>query len=299
LPDKIDPNDPDAPKNLTAAVSDTGQDILLTWEGIEGASQYNVYRSIFGEITDASALTPILENVKDTSVSDKNADTGVTYFYAITVLDAAGNENKTLVSNSPNATLILGNVGGTAKLPDGTNVTFKANGIAEDVSLSAGITINTLVDPTEPKLAGAIANSRRELIVAMQDASSIETFQEAAYLSIPYSADIKDSDKSPQIFKLGGDVWTKLETKTVDTDDNIVTAQILSPGIYRLAEVPLLLGDANEDGVVDVSDLILVGKDFGKTGIGLDGDVNGDEVVDISDLLLVGLHFGDIISKGG
>ena len=50
-------------------------------------------------------------------------------------------------------------------------------------------------------------------------------------------------------------------------------------------ELPLL-GDVNRDGVVDISDLAIVGSNFG--GIGQnDADVNGDGVVNIFDLVTV------------
>jgi len=54
--------------------------------------------------------------------------------------------------------------------------------------------------------------------------------------------------------------------------------------------------DVNEDGQVDISDLVLVGRHFGeviKEPIQPNPDINGDGVVDISDLVLVGLHFGE------
>lgn len=44
--------------------------------------------------------------------------------------------------------------------------------------------------------------------------------------------------------------------------------------------------DVNNDGVVDINDLVVVAANFGKTGIN-DADVNGDGVVDIADLILV------------
>jgi hypothetical protein len=50
--------------------------------------------------------------------------------------------------------------------------------------------------------------------------------------------------------------------------------------------------DVNSDGVIDISDFVLVGSHFGETGGGIVGDVNRDGVVDISDLTLVGSHFG-------
>ena len=44
--------------------------------------------------------------------------------------------------------------------------------------------------------------------------------------------------------------------------------------------------DVNGDGVVDITDLVIVAQNFGQTGLNT-ADVNGDGVVDIADLLIV------------
>jgi hypothetical protein len=68
-------------------------------------------------------------------------------------------------------------------------------------------------------------------------------------------------------------------------------------GIQRIRNIMLnsepFPWDVNSDGVVDISDLVLVRQNFGKLGIGIVGDVNSDKEVDISDLVLVGIHFGE------
>ena len=45
--------------------------------------------------------------------------------------------------------------------------------------------------------------------------------------------------------------------------------------------------DVNRDGVVDISDLVLVGNALGSVGIGISADVNGDRLVDAFDLVAV------------
>ena len=48
-----------------------------------------------------------------------------------------------------------------------------------------------------------------------------------------------------------------------------------------------IMGDVNQDGTVDVKDLVVVAENFGETGENA-ADVNGDDVVNIVDLALVG-----------
>ena len=60
-------------------------------------------------------------------------------------------------------------------------------------------------------------------------------------------------------------------------------------GSALTAEVPVTAGleaDANNDGVVDTQDLVLVASNYGKTGTN-SADINGDGVVDINDLTTV------------
>jgi photosystem II stability/assembly factor-like uncharacterized protein len=57
-------------------------------------------------------------------------------------------------------------------------------------------------------------------------------------------------------------------------------------------EVGFRAADVNHDGVVDIVDLIIVARDFGVVGLGLDGDTDGDGRVTIADLVKVAAAFG-------
>ena len=54
--------------------------------------------------------------------------------------------------------------------------------------------------------------------------------------------------------------------------------------------------DVNNDGVVNILDLVFVGKAIGASGDGNPADVNGDGVVNAFDLTLLGSHLGEVIS---
>ena len=51
--------------------------------------------------------------------------------------------------------------------------------------------------------------------------------------------------------------------------------------------------DVNEDGTVNIQDLVLVAAQFGQSGESLAGDVNGDGEVNVLDLVAVSSHFGE------
>lgn len=54
------------------------------------------------------------------------------------------------------------------------------------------------------------------------------------------------------------------------------------------------VGDINQDGVVDIYDLVIIAIDFGKIVPPCNpvADVNGDGAIDIFDIALVALDFG-------
>ena len=49
----------------------------------------------------------------------------------------------------------------------------------------------------------------------------------------------------------------------------------------------------NSDGIVDIVDLVFVGRAFVTSEVELPADVNSDGTVDIADLMIVGAYFGE------
>ena len=74
-----------------------------------------------------------------------------------------------------------------------------------------------------------------------------------------------------------------------DTRDLIPTLEVIP--------LALLLGDANNDGVVSAADYASVQANFGNTGeAGILGDANGDGVVSAADYASVQANFGNTAS---
>lgn len=88
----------------------------------------------------------------------------------------------------------------------------------------------------------------------------------------------------------GGGLSTLL---VMGPDETLIKTYQLGHGTDKvaLAQVVPRNEDVNDDGFVDIKDLVLVTQDFGESGEGLVGDVNGDGEVDILDLVLVAQHF--------
>ncbi len=90
-----------APTGLVA-IPFNGQ-IMLNWDAGEepGVAGYHVYRSLTAAVdTGGTPLNP--EPLETTSFIDTGLDNGVTYFYAVTAVDANGNQSA--ASNIANAT---------------------------------------------------------------------------------------------------------------------------------------------------------------------------------------------------
>ncbi len=69
--------------------------------------------------------------------------------------------------------------------------------------------------------------------------------------------------------------------------------------IITVRAEPLLYGDVNEDGIVDIYDAILLGLAFGSSpgepGWNVRCDFNRDGIVDIFDAIILGNNFGKTV----
>ncbi len=93
---------------------------------------------------------------------------------------------------------------------------------------------------------------------------------------------------------------TEISIKVPESGAGIVQVTVTNPDdqsatiAFTFIEPPQFPAwDVNEDGVINIFDLVLVGNQFGQSGDGLTGDVTDDGTVNIFDLVLVASHFGE------
>ncbi|MDA1191502.1 MAG: T9SS type A sorting domain-containing protein [Candidatus Poribacteria bacterium] len=55
--------------------------------------------------------------------------------------------------------------------------------------------------------------------------------------------------------------------------------------------------DITGDDVINLTDLVFVATNFGRTGVGLAGDVNGDGVINIIDIVSIARRFGEVLTS--
>jgi hypothetical protein len=290
-----------APTDLHARIGQEGAQVILEWSSDPNADTYNIYRQSDAPITDVTNLTPLLTGIVDITAIDVQTQVGETYYYAVTSVDSAGNEGTTFTS-SRNISLIWTKSGGVVSVED-ARIVFSPGSLPTTQGAVAEISVRSLphIDSaTQQKIADADANTSGIveipdalknavwLIAAVTQAGgSISDIPGTTELTLP-SGDVEGAS----IFILTDAGW-KPAAKQQTVEEGLVTSQITQLGVFRVAVLTTPDWDVNNDNVINILDLTLIGLHFGEEGTDVVGDVNGDGRVDILDLTQVMLHFGE------
>jgi hypothetical protein len=159
--------------------------------------------------------------------------------------------------------------------------------------LYAAVSIENLADESVLDLASALAGSVYSFTAIDQVGSLLsEQFVTPVELAIPYPLSLEDAS-SLQAYRLENDQWVEVVDQSPNTIQHVLTIQANQFGTYRLTRVLDTPWDVNQDNVVDIFDLVLVGMNFMESGAVVTGDVNLDSTVDLFDLVMVAKHFGE------
>ncbi len=88
------------------------------------------------------------------------------------------------------------------------------------------------------------------------------------------------------------------ELYVVAPDGTLLNTYRVGPGasivaVAQVQSIGIVGADVNQDGIVNILDLVIVSNNFAQTGTDLQGDINRDGIVDIFDLVRIAKYFGE------
>jgi hypothetical protein len=160
-------------------------------------------------------------------------------------------------------------------------------------------TASTPVTLTASTLSGAALTSLEGDLTAGQSILSGWTlanpvaYSGPAYLSLSTGRFYSSFGLDVWSSSNGGSTWSAITPNDLTLDGtnlyaSFTTTAALDGAGYAVSGVPVLPGDANVDGRVDINDLTIVLAHYNRTGMTwTEGEFTGDGTVDINDLTIV------------
>ena len=147
-------------------------------------------------------------------------------------------------------------------------------------------TIDVQIEPRPPAPILERVASEDGIITVGKTAQLIgENFQEGASVTVGGNEILNVGFVSPT------ELTITIPQGTVGVVEIVITNPDGQSATIEFAYVELLPEDINRDGVIDIIDLVQVGRMFTQTGEGLAADVDGNDAVDIFDLVRVARRF--------
>jgi hypothetical protein len=126
-----------------------------------------------------------------------------------------------------------------------------------------------------------VEGSTGDLIDGYNQLFTIDYIRNKVYITVPYEL-LQNQNV------LGIHAWTISGTFGIGT----IVDEIPDEGSLIIKKTSYATPkDLNQDGKIDIWDLIILGNNFGKTGSNLKADINQNGIVDIFDLVLIGKYF--------
>ena len=275
-----------------------GDDTLSTMDAVEGVS-YTLKVTNTGNMTDTVSLEAdaevgiegsVLGSLSERSIElEAEASAEVTLIvkgdvltkpsdYPITVTATSGTDNTMTAEATTTTTIEVPVIAGVSLEVVGESALSTMDAV-EGVSYTLKVTNTGNMMDTVSLEASAEIGIGGSVLGSLSE-SSIE-------LEAGASAEVTLTVKGDLLTEPGD--YAISVTATSGTDDTM-TAEVTTT---TTIEPPPTPWDVNDDGIVNIQDLVLVAGQLGESGEDLKGDLNGDGTVNILDLVVVASHFGE------
>lgn len=211
-----------------------------------------------------------------------NADIGpVTFYAAGNAADGTFGPDKDYIYTTSDES--------TPPIPTVADVSLEADSTAQStMDAVAGVTYTLTVKNTGNMMDTLTLTVSPEVGVEGSVIGALS--QKSVELDADASADLILTVTGDALTAPGDYVVTVTVTSGTDATE---TAEVTTTTTIEMQPPEFPAWDVNEDGTVDIRDLVLVAGQFGQSGEGLAGDVNGDGTVNVLDLVAVSAHFGE------
>jgi PKD repeat protein len=223
------------PTGLSARVALDGKSVLLSWNATEDAAKFNVYRS--GEpIASVQDASLIAQEVEGTEYRDVTAQIDRTYFYAVTPIDAAGNEGKEALSDNVALRIFRSTDAAAVEYPDLASVQLGEGLIPGGASTFKTSLSIAPVNMTSISGLGTVLKAFNSYIYG-QDGLLVERLSGEAVVRVPIPATVDFKRFMPTLYCKVNDQWVAVESQSVNEADLILTAQVSQLGSFALVLV--------------------------------------------------------------
>ncbi len=263
--------------SYTLKVTNTGN--MMDTVSLEASAEVGIEGSVIGTLSESS-----IDLEADGSAEVTLKVSGDLFTepgdYAITVTATSGTDT-TMAAEATTTT--------TVEVPVIAGVSLE---IVGDDALSTtdaveGVSYTLKVTNTGNMMDTITLEASAEVGIEGSVLGSLSDSERSIALEAEASAEVTLTVKG-DLFTTPGD-YPIAVTATSGTDDTMTAEATTTTTI----EPPPTPWDVNDDGTVNIQDLVLVAGQLGESGEDLKGDINGDGTVNIQDLVIVASHLGE------
>ncbi len=262
--------------SYTLKVTNTGN--MMDTISLEASAEVGIEGSVLGGISDSERSIELEAGAsKEVTFTVKGDLFTIPGDYPITVTATSGTDS-TMTAEATTTT--------TIEVPVIAGVSLE---IVEDDALSTmdaveGVSYTLKVTNTGNMMDTISLEASAEVGI---EGSVLGTLSES-------SIELEAGASAEVTLMVTGDLFTEpgdyaISVTATSGTDNTMTTEVTTT---TTVEMPTPW-DVNDDGVVNIQDLVLVADQFGESGEDLKGDLNGDGTVNIQDLVIVASHFGE------